>query len=84
MGRAHSKSHRKSFFLFFSLSLNAAPTLFTGTIKSNLSPGDEHSDAEVWEVLGKVQMRDKIANLDGGIHAPVLSKARVIWGWIEE
>ena len=25
--------------------------LFQGTIRSNLDPVDEHSDAEIWEVL---------------------------------
>jgi ABC-type multidrug transport system fused ATPase/permease subunit len=27
------------------------PTLFEGTMRSNLDPHNEHSDVEVWEVL---------------------------------
>lgn len=35
------------------------PTLFKGTIRTNLDPFDEHSDAELWDALRK-------SNLSGG------------------
>ena len=32
------------------------PTLFSGTVRSNLDPFDEHSDADVWRALAKAQL----------------------------
>ncbi|KAH7443058.1 hypothetical protein KP509_02G017300 [Ceratopteris richardii] len=34
------------------------PTLFEGTIRVNLDPLEEHSDAEIWEALDKCQLGD--------------------------
>lgn len=34
------------------------PTLFEGTIRANLDPLDEHTDAEIWEALDKCQLGD--------------------------
>lgn len=36
------------------------PTLFRGTVRFNLDPIDEHSDAEIWEALDKCQLGDII------------------------
>jgi ABC-type multidrug transport system fused ATPase/permease subunit len=39
------------------------PTLFMGTIRSNLDPLNEKNDGEIWDVLGKVNLRDFVGNL---------------------
>ncbi|KAJ3181536.1 hypothetical protein HDU85_003477 [Gaertneriomyces sp. JEL0708] len=41
------------------------PVLFEGSIRSNLDPFDEFSDAEVWKVLERVHILDSIASEDG-------------------
>ncbi|KAH9567461.1 hypothetical protein CY35_03G029200 [Sphagnum magellanicum] len=47
------------------------PTLFEGTMRSNLDPHNEHSDVEVWEALDKCQlgaiMRTKDEKLDATV-----------------
>ncbi|KAL8134638.1 hypothetical protein AgCh_009603 [Apium graveolens] len=44
------------------------PTLFNGTVRYNLDPLSQHTDQEIWEVLGKCQLmetvREKVAGLD--------------------
>ncbi|GLJ18144.1 hypothetical protein SUGI_0320510 [Cryptomeria japonica] len=36
------------------------PTLFEGTIRSNLDPLEEHSDTEIWEALDKSQLGELV------------------------
>mmetsp|Transcript_31 Transcript_31/g.111 ORF Transcript_31/g.111 Transcript_31/m.111 type:complete len:1480 (+) Transcript_31:320-4759(+) len=40
-----------------------SPTLFAGTIRSNLDPFDEHTDDEIWEALRNVHLADFVASL---------------------
>lgn len=40
------------------------PVLFTGTVRSNLDPFDEHSDDAVWRALEMVQLKETIAGMD--------------------
>jgi ABC-type multidrug transport system fused ATPase/permease subunit len=47
------------------------PTLFTGTIRSNLDPFDECNDDELWQALRRVHMADKVASMDGKLRAEV-------------
>lgn len=44
------------------------PTLFSGTIRSNLDPWGKLQDADLWEVLSAVKMQKVIAGL-GGLQA---------------
>lgn len=48
------------------------PTLFHGTVRSNLDPFDEHTDLELWSALRKSDLVHEDAALDdktaGGIH----------------
>jgi len=47
------------------------PTLFTGTVRSNLDPFNEHSDLEIYQVLEAVHLRNKIEELPGKVDAAV-------------
>eukprot|EP00005_Dracoamoeba_jomungandri_P014183 CAMPEP_0174262580 /NCGR_PEP_ID=MMETSP0439-20130205/13739_1 /TAXON_ID=0 /ORGANISM="Stereomyxa ramosa, Strain Chinc5" /LENGTH=1412 /DNA_ID=CAMNT_0015347351 /DNA_START=291 /DNA_END=4529 /DNA_ORIENTATION=- len=42
------------------------PTLFTGTIRSNLDPFNNYSDDDIWDALKKVHLADAVKNMDGG------------------
>ncbi|KAK4847615.1 hypothetical protein QYF36_003885 [Acer negundo] len=48
------------------------PTLFEGTIRCNLDPLEEHSDAEIWEALDKSQLGEIVREKDLKLDTPVL------------
>lgn len=43
------------------------PVLFSGTLRSNLDPWNEHDDAELWRVLSAAQLKAPI-RAAGGLH----------------
>ncbi|XP_018785664.1 PREDICTED: probable multidrug resistance-associated protein lethal(2)03659 [Bactrocera latifrons] len=43
------------------------PVLFSGTLRYNLDPMEERSDAEVWKALEDVELRAHVSTLIGGI-----------------
>ncbi|OCT92610.1 hypothetical protein XELAEV_18015666mg [Xenopus laevis] len=43
------------------------PVLFTGTMRKNLDPFDEHADEELWAVLEEVQLKEAVDELPGKI-----------------
>ncbi|XP_041438363.1 ATP-binding cassette sub-family C member 4 isoform X2 [Xenopus laevis] len=43
------------------------PVLFTGTMRKNLDPFDEHADEELWAVLEEVQLKEAVEELPGKI-----------------
>lgn len=43
------------------------PTLFTGTVRYNLDPLGQHTDKEIWEVLGKCQLKDAVDEKEEGL-----------------
>lgn len=47
------------------------PTLFAGTVRSNLDPFHEALDADLWEALERAHLKDAIRNLPGGLSAEV-------------
>lgn len=47
------------------------PTLFTGTIRSNLDPFDEHPDDKLWKVLEEVQLKSKLEKGGLGLYSPI-------------
>lgn len=47
------------------------PTLFEGTIRNNLDPLEEYTDAEIWKALEKSQLGDIIRAKDEKLEAPV-------------
>jgi ATP-binding cassette subfamily C (CFTR/MRP) protein 1 len=38
--------------------------MFSATIRFNLDPFNEHSDAEIWDILQKVNLKDHISNME--------------------
>jgi ABC-type multidrug transport system fused ATPase/permease subunit len=47
------------------------PTLFTGTVRSNLDPFNEHKDMDLWQVLTAVHLHTAIEALPLKLDAPV-------------
>ncbi|CAO3565922.1 unnamed protein product [Mortierella alpina] len=47
------------------------PTLFAGTVRSNLDPFQEAMDAELWAALDQAHLKDAIRHLPGGLSAEV-------------
>ncbi|KAF9932404.1 hypothetical protein FBU30_008256 [Linnemannia zychae] len=43
------------------------PTLFAGTIRDNLDPFDEHSDADLWQALERAHLKAHITSLQDGL-----------------
>ena len=41
------------------------PVLFSASIRFNLDPFDEFSDAQIWDVLTSVEMKDHVMSLSG-------------------
>ncbi|OVA15853.1 ABC transporter [Macleaya cordata] len=48
------------------------PTLFNGTVRYNLDPVSQHTDQEIWEVLGKCQLREAVQEKEEGLSSPVV------------
>jgi len=47
------------------------PTLFTGTVRSNLDPFQQYSDAAIWDALQRSYLKAKISEGEGGLDQPV-------------
>uniref|UniRef100_A0A803M011 ABC-type xenobiotic transporter n=1 Tax=Chenopodium quinoa TaxID=63459 RepID=A0A803M011_CHEQI len=48
------------------------PTLFNGTIRFNLDPLSQHNDEEIWEVLGKCQLKQAVKEKNQGLDSLVI------------
>nr|POE96161.1 abc transporter c family member 10 [Quercus suber] len=48
------------------------PTLFNGTVRYNLDPMSQHSDQEIWEVLGKCQLQEALQENGKGLDSLVV------------
>ena len=48
------------FCIFFVKKLKQEPTLFIGTIRSNLDPFNQYSDQSLWESLEKVWINEQL------------------------
>ncbi|GJW81123.1 multidrug resistance-associated protein 3, partial [Tanacetum coccineum] len=47
------------------------PTMFEGTIRSNLDPLEEYTDDKIWEALDKCQLGDEVRSKEGKLDTPV-------------
>uniref|UniRef100_A0A1I8MDU6 ABC transporter n=1 Tax=Musca domestica TaxID=7370 RepID=A0A1I8MDU6_MUSDO len=47
------------------------PVLFSGTMRYNLDPFDEYSDAKLWEALEEVKLKQVVADMPNGLHAKI-------------
>ncbi|KAL2922183.1 ABC transporter C family member 10 [Bienertia sinuspersici] len=43
------------------------PTLFNGTVRFNLDPLCQHNDEQLWEVLGKCQLKEAVQDKEQGL-----------------
>ncbi|PSN46970.1 hypothetical protein C0J52_11126 [Blattella germanica] len=48
------------------------PVLFSGTLRKNLDPFDEYSDAVLWEALEEVELKASVDDLSGGLNSRVM------------
>ncbi|XP_075494526.1 ABC transporter C family member 10-like [Primulina tabacum] len=48
------------------------PTLFTGTVRYNLDPLGQHTEQELWEILGKCQLKEAVQEKVEGLDSPVV------------
>ncbi|PIM97152.1 Peptide exporter, ABC superfamily [Handroanthus impetiginosus] len=47
------------------------PTMFEGTIRTNLDPLEEYTDEQIWEALGKCQLGDEVRKKEGKLDSAV-------------
>ncbi|KAF9165614.1 hypothetical protein DFQ26_009690 [Actinomortierella ambigua] len=47
------------------------PTLFAGTLRENLDPFNEKSDADLWEAIERAHLKDHVATLSDGLEHKV-------------
>ncbi|XP_024963049.1 ABC transporter C family member 3-like, partial [Cynara cardunculus var. scolymus] len=47
------------------------PTMFNGTIRTNMDPLEEHSDDQIWEALDKCQIGDEVRKKEGQLDSTV-------------
>nr|CAN70764.1 hypothetical protein VITISV_025297 [Vitis vinifera] len=48
------------------------PTMFDGTVRSNLDPLEEYSDGQTWEALDKCQLGDEVRKKEGKLDSTVI------------
>jgi ABC-type multidrug transport system fused ATPase/permease subunit len=51
------------------------PLLFTGTVRTNVDPFREHSDAEIWAVIDRLGLRDRLTTFITEGHAKAQADA---------
>ncbi|KAK9869832.1 hypothetical protein WA026_003561 [Henosepilachna vigintioctopunctata] len=47
------------------------PVLFSGTLRKNLDPFEEYSDADLWKALEDVELKDAVNDLASGLNSKV-------------
>lgn len=47
------------------------PFLFSGTVRRNLDPFDEHTDQRLWDALQHTELKAAVSELDGGLEGTV-------------
>ena len=54
--------------------LSQSPVLFSGTLRKNLDPLDNHSDVELWQVLQEVKLNGLVESLEGQLEFSLLER----------
>jgi len=44
--------------------------MFSGDIRRNLDPFNQHGDAALWEVLDSVSLKATVEGMEGGLEVP--------------
>lgn len=52
--------------------------MFSGTVRSNLDPYGRHNDAELWDALGHVALKEVVTALAEGLSSRVAENG----GWV--
>ncbi|KAG6837154.1 hypothetical protein H0H93_013744 [Arthromyces matolae] len=61
-----------SFFLRSNISIvPQSPDLFEGTLRENIDPVGEHTDADIWVALSQAHLKEYVDTLSEGLDAPV-------------
>lgn len=47
------------------------PVLFTGTLRKNLDPFNNYTDANIWDVLNQIHLAEEIRQVPAGIQVEV-------------
>jgi ABC-type multidrug transport system fused ATPase/permease subunit len=50
------------------------PTIFSGTIRSNLDPFEEYTDQQIWDALKAVELAEFVSQLPGTIYCPTMAE----------
>ena len=54
--------------------LSQSPVFFSGTLRKNLDPLDNHSDVELWQVLQEVKLISLVESLEGQLDFSLLER----------
>ena len=54
--------------MFHTVFSSKDPTLFSGTLRTNLDPLGEHSDEALWVVLEHAHLKNYVMKLEGGLN----------------
>jgi ATP-binding cassette, subfamily C (CFTR/MRP), member 1 len=54
------------------------PVVFSGTVRTNLDPFNEHADAELWDVLRQASLEEQVKKI-GGLDGKVAGQGSGAW-----
>ncbi|KAK2983633.1 hypothetical protein RJ640_023167 [Escallonia rubra] len=54
------------------------PTLFNGTVRYNMDPLSQHTDQDIWEVLGKCQLKEAVQDKEKGLDSLGITRHQLI------
>ena len=60
-----------------------SPDLFEGTVRENIDPVGEHSDADIWVALEQAHLKEFVEGLPGALDARVQEGVRAWVGYAQ-